>query len=136
MHDKPEVAATLYRSLAEGDKDTILSLLDPGFRGRTTAGLPLELGGTYNGPLAMLRDFWGAIARAYDAAAYPTEYLPLSDNRLLVCGTYRGVARGSGRKFEAEFTHILRFTDGRVSELIQLTDSAQWTAALEPSDTE
>lgn len=136
MHDKPAIAAALYRSLADGDKDTILSLLDPAFRGHTTAGLPLELGGHYNGPASMLRNFWGAIARAFDAAAYPTDYLLLSDNRLLVCGTYRGVARGSGRRFEADFTHILRFADNRVSELIQLTDSAQWAAALETVDTE
>lgn len=134
MNEDSEKAAALYRSLAEGDRDIILSLLAPEFRGHTTAGLPLGLGGDYNGPAAMLRDFWGGIARAYIAAAYPAEFLPVSDGRLLVYGTYRGVARKSGRSLEAEFTHILRFSDGRISELTQLTDSAQWVAALDTTD--
>lgn len=128
-----DIAAALYRSLAAGDRNDIVARLHPDFTGHTTAGLPLGLGGDYHGPEAMLRQFWGGIARAWIAAAYPTEFLSLGHDRLLVCGVYRGRGRQSGTEFEAEFTHILRFVDGRIIELAQLTDSAIWTQALEPT---
>ena len=46
-------------------------------------------------------------------------------------GHYRGNARRSGRTLEAEFTHVLRFnSDGQVTSLRQLTDTAAWIEAL------
>ncbi|MFD6894653.1 nuclear transport factor 2 family protein [Rhodococcus sp. NPDC060086] len=132
MTDRAEVAAGLYRSLAEGNRGDILSRLHPTFSGHTTAGLPLGLGGVYGSPQTMLRDFWGQIARSWIAAAYPSEYLPLDDDRLLVRGVYRGRGKKSGTEFDAEFVHILRFDGDRIVELTQLTDSARWAHALEP----
>lgn len=131
MTDRPDVAAGLYRSLAEGDRDGILTRLHPAFTGHTTAGLPLGLGGEYASPQAMLRDFWGGIARSWTAAAYPSEFVRLDDGRLLVRGLYRGHGRKSGTEFDAEFVHILRFDGDRIIELVQLTDSARWAHALE-----
>ncbi|MDH6282647.1 nuclear transport factor 2 family protein [Prescottella agglutinans] len=133
MTSHSDIAAALYRSLAAGDRNEILARLHPDFTGHTTAGLPLGLGGDYRGPEAMLRRFWGGIARAWIAAAHPTEFLPLGHDRLLVRGVYRGRGRQSGTEFEAEFIHILRFVDDCIIELAQLTDSAIWAHALEPA---
>lgn len=136
MNDFVDVAAGLYNSLAIGDKPGILSRLHPEFVGHTTAGFPLGLGGDYHSPEAMLREFWGAIARSWAAAAHPTEYAPLNSDRLLVRGTYRGRGREAGTEFDAAFTHILRFREGRIVELDQLTDSVRWAAALQHASTQ
>lgn len=136
MIDRAEYAAVLYRSLAIGERADILARLHPDFVGHTTAGLPLDLGGDYHGPESMLREFWGGIAREYVAAAEPTEFIPIDDDRLLVRGVYRGHGKRSGLELEAEFTHILRFADDRIVELAQLTDSARWAQALTSAESE
>lgn len=130
-----DVAAGLYHALAVGDRDDILARLSPEFVGHTTSGLPLGLGGSYHSPESMLRGFWGGIARVWIAAAYPTEYVSLDGDRLLVRGVYRGRGKKSGTVFEAEFVHILRFDGDLIIELAQLTDSARWAEALGPTTT-
>jgi 2-(1,2-epoxy-1,2-dihydrophenyl)acetyl-CoA isomerase len=130
--EKETLATRLYRALAAGDREGLEEILHPGFEGRTTEGLPLALGGTYAGPDAMRREFWGRIARSYHAQAEPAEFGHLDDGRLLVTGRYTGEARESGGKLDARFVHLLRFAEGRVAALDQLTDSARWTEALAP----
>jgi 2-(1,2-epoxy-1,2-dihydrophenyl)acetyl-CoA isomerase len=124
-----QIAADLYQALANGDRARLTELLHPDFEGRTTEGLPLGLGGSYHGRDAMCRDFWGRIARSYAARAVPSEYCSLPDGRLMVTGRYTGTAR-TGGVLDAEFVHFLTFTDGRISGIVQLTDSARWASAL------
>ncbi|MFE9322305.1 enoyl-CoA hydratase-related protein [Nocardia sp. NPDC052278] len=127
-----ELAADLYNALAAGDRERLVALLHPRFEGRTTEGLPFELGGVYRGPDAMRRDFWGRIAKHYTARAVPTRFNWLDDGRLAITGRYTGNARVGHGKLDAEFIHILTFTQGRISGLIQLTDSERWCEALTP----
>jgi 2-(1,2-epoxy-1,2-dihydrophenyl)acetyl-CoA isomerase len=126
------IAADLYQALADGDRARLAELLHPGFEGRVTEGLPLGLGGVYRGPDAMCRDFWGRIARSYAARVVPSEFCLLPDGRLMVTGRYAGTAP-SGGVLDAEFVHFLTFTDGQISGLVQLTDSARWASALAAS---
>jgi 2-(1,2-epoxy-1,2-dihydrophenyl)acetyl-CoA isomerase len=130
-HAEPaQLAAQLYEALAAGHADRLRALLHPSFTGRTTAGLPLGLGGDYDSPEAMTSDFWWSIGRHYRARAEPGQFLPLADGGLLVLGRYTGTARAGGGRLDAAFAHLLRFTDGQISELAQYTDSARWAAAL------
>ena len=124
-----QIATELYQVLADGDGARLAALLHPGFEGQVTEGLPLGLGGRYHGPEAMRRDFWGQIARSFEARAEPASYCPLPDGRLMVTGRYTGTARGGGR-LDAEFVHFLTFSGEQVIGLVQLTDSARWASAL------
>jgi 2-(1,2-epoxy-1,2-dihydrophenyl)acetyl-CoA isomerase len=78
----------------------------------------------------MTEDFWWTIGRHYRARAEPGQFLALADGGLLVLGRYTGTARAGGGRLDAAFAHVLRFTDGRISELTQYTDSARWAGAL------
>lgn len=124
-----QIAADLYQALADGDQGRLAELLHQSFEGHATEGLPLGLGGAYHGPDAMCREFWGRIARSYTARVVPSEFCLLPDGRLMVTGRYAGTAR-SGGILDAEFVHFLTFTDGQISGLVQLTDSARWASAL------
>lgn len=125
-------AADLYEALATGDRERLDALLHPRFEGRTTAGLPFELGGVYHGPDAMRRDFWGKIAKHYAARAVPERFSWLDDGRLAVIGTYTGNARTGNGVLAADFIHLWSFEQGRISGLTQLTDSERWRRALTP----
>ncbi len=124
-------AQQLYRALAAGDRDALMTLLHPDFVGQVTDGLPLDMGGRHDGPEAMRRDVWWTIGRHYKVEVQPEEFRLLDDGRLFVAGYYRGEGRTSGRRLDAAFIHLIGFAaDGRIGSLKQLTDSAVWVQAL------
>jgi ketosteroid isomerase-like protein len=82
-------ARALYAALAAGDREQLDVLLHPEFTGRTAEGMPFGIGGDHDGPAAMRRNGWGAIARHFEARAEPERFLDLADGRLLVTGRYR-----------------------------------------------
>jgi 2-(1,2-epoxy-1,2-dihydrophenyl)acetyl-CoA isomerase len=128
---KVSTAQRLYRALAAGDRAALSTLLHPDFVGHATDGLPLDMGGRHDGPEAMQRNLWWTIGRHYKVEAQPEDFRVLDDGRLFVAGHYRGEGRASGRRLEAEFIHLIEFTDdGRIASLNQLTDSAAWVHAL------
>ncbi len=131
--DDTALVLSLYPALVGWDRATLDALLDPDFVGEATAGLPLGLGGRYESAQCARRDFWGVIGRHFDVAAHPTETHVLPDGRVLVRGTYLGSARETGRKFEADFVHLVTVAGGRLTALVQITDSARWAEALVPA---
>ncbi len=124
-------AQQLYRALAAGDREALMTLLHPDFVGHVTDGLPLDMGGRHDGPEAMRRDVWWTIGRHYKVEVQPEEFRLVDDRRLFVAGYYRGEGRASGRRLDAAFIHLIGFAaDGRIASLEQLTDSAAWVQAL------
>lgn len=120
-----------YPALVAGDEATLLELLDPAFVGRLAEGMPEGLGGLREGAEAMIREGWWAVGRAFAVRAEPQEWIPCADGRLLVLGRYRGRHRGTGGAVDAGFAHLWSARDGRLVELVQLTDTARWAAAVE-----
>ena len=139
------LARELYRALAVWDVPALDAVFHPRLHGRTTAGLPLDLGGSYDGPEAMRKNFYSKIGRNFDARAVPARFAMLGegegerkrDPTLLVQGEYVGRARPQhgGGELRAEFVHLLGFADGRIVSLEQITDSHAWHEALkQPGD--
>ena len=120
-------AVRLYDALARGDVTETLASLHPEFRGYASAGMPLGVGGSHDGPERMLLDCWAVVFATYDIAPAPDEILVLPEGRLVAVGEYRGTERATAREVRAAFAHILRVRDGLVSELRQITDTAAWT---------
>ncbi len=126
----PPAAARLYAAFAADDASALLAALTPDFRGVVADGMPLDLGGTYDGPEQMLSAVWGAVADDLDVTPVPDEYLDAGDGRVVAVGRYRGTVRATGAEIDAAFAHLLRIKDDRIAELIQITDTARWHAAL------
>lgn len=126
-----ETARALYSALATGNREVLKDVLHPSFTGHTTPGLPFGLGGDYADATDMRRNFWGGIAQEYRASAQPIELVGLDDGRLYVSGTYVGVGTSTGETLDAEFVHVLTFVDGKISRLVQLTDSHRWHEAVD-----
>jgi uncharacterized protein len=95
--------------------------------------MPEGLGGSYEGPEAMLRRCWAPVFALLDVRPVPDEYLPAGADRVVVIGRYLGTARPTGRPLSAAFAHVLRFADGLVTELVQITDTQRWHEALAAS---
>lgn len=125
-------AQRFYQALAAGDRAVLDELLHPQFVGTTTRGLPLNLGGVYQGPEQMRRHFWGTLARHYQARAEIEQIVRVAEDQLQVVGVYTGHGIKSGTPLDARFVHLLRFRGGRLLALEQITDSGAWQAALTP----
>jgi 2-(1,2-epoxy-1,2-dihydrophenyl)acetyl-CoA isomerase len=123
-------ARRLYDAFAAHDGNALLTVLTPEFRGVVAEGMPGGLGGVYDGAETMLRQCWAPVFRLLDLRPGPAEYLPVAADRMIVLGRYEGTARATGRTLSAAFAHVLRFTDGRVSEIVQITDTGRWRDAL------
>jgi ketosteroid isomerase-like protein len=128
--DNLQRARRLYEGFESRDIRALLAALAPDFRGVACDGMPEGLGGSYDGPEAMLRDCWARVLVLADVRPVPDEYLAACDDRVVVIGRYLGSARRTGRPLSAAFAHILRFTDGLVTELVQITDTERWHEAL------
>jgi uncharacterized protein len=129
--DNMRTARQLYDAFNSQDARTLLAVLAPGFRGVVSDGMPDGLGGSYHGPEAMLHDCWARVFVLLDVRPVPDEYLPAGSDRIVVIGHYLGIARSSGRPLSAAFAHILRFANGLVTELVQITDTQRWHEALD-----
>jgi 2-(1,2-epoxy-1,2-dihydrophenyl)acetyl-CoA isomerase len=129
---RADLARALYAALAAGDREQLDTLLHPEFTGRTAEGMPFGIGGDHDGPAAMRRNGWGAIARHFEARAEPERFLDLADGRLLVTGRYRGRGRQGGAALDAAFAHLIAVDQGRIKSLEQFTDTARWHDAAGP----
>ena len=125
-------ARRLYAALANGDGAALDDLLHANFVGRLAEGMPFGIGGAHEGPDAMRRNGWGAIARHFAARAEPERFFALSEDQLLVTGHYRGEGKSGGAVLDAEFAHLLFFENGRIRELTQFTDTGRWRDAASP----
>jgi uncharacterized protein len=130
MTEVLDTARRLYDAFAAHDAERLVALLHPDFRGEVTAGLPHDLGGVYEGPEAMLRDCWARALGVLDTGPVPDELVETRDSGVVALGRYRGHGCESGRPHDAAFVHVLRFREGRVLRLLQITDSRRWAEAL------
>lgn len=127
-----ELVRELYAALRDGDRAAVAALLAPDFAATFTEGLPFGIGATHTG-LDAIEHGWWAIGRSFAIRAEPEDWIDCADGRLLVLGRYAGRARSTDRPLEAAFAHLWSERDGRLSRLVQITDSAQWLAALRDS---
>ncbi|MEW5420886.1 enoyl-CoA hydratase-related protein [Amorphus sp. 3PC139-8] len=126
---KTQLVRDFYAALAAGDRDTLEALIDPAFVGHGAEGMPFGIGGAHDGAEAMRRNFWGVIARNFEARAEADEIVALDDGRLLVTGRYRGKGRNGGGPLDAAFAHLISTANGRITSLSQFTDTARWQDA-------
>lgn len=132
MPTASEIVKGFYAATQAPDAAALLALLHPDFVAHTAPGMPCGAGGTFHGPQEALTQVWGAVYKTYDTAPYDETWQETADGTVVVTGHYRGTARATGRPYEAEFVHLWRVTDGRISWLHQYTDTARWHQALAP----
>lgn len=127
---EPEVNALLriYSAINRGDIDELAA--DVAHDIEWNLPEPVPWGGTRHGPDG-IRAFADSFRDHIDGNwADPDDFL-LAEDRIVVLGRLRGLARESGQAFEVEFAHVWTLTDGVASRLRAFYDTAPVIAALQ-----
>jgi ketosteroid isomerase-like protein len=119
------IAHKFYDGLSGADPTALLGLLTDDFEGLVSAGMPHGVGGPHHGREDML-GVWATINALYDVAVEPSEFLAVSDDRIVVVGTYRGAARDGDAVVDATFAHVITTRGEQMASLQQITDTARW----------
>lgn len=130
MATASEIVRRFYVAAQAADGAAILAVLHPRLEAHTAPGMPCGAGGTFHGPEKALAHVWGPVFREYNTAPYDETWEETTAGTVVVTGHYRGTARKTGHPYEAEFVHLWRVTDDKISWLHQYTDTASWHAAL------
>ena len=117
----------VYDAFAKGDLPAVLGVMDDKIEWIEPANLPFD---NQTGPQAVAENIFGRVMTMIpNLTVNPREFIDGGDI-VVSLGTYRGQAADTGNELEAEFAHVWRFTDEKVTGFQVLTDTHGWLKAL------
>ena len=82
-------------------------------------------GNPWIGPDAIVQNLFVKLAGDWDAfTVHPKEFHDAGDT-VVAEGRYTGTHKATGKSLDAQFCHVLRFKDGKVTSFQQFVDTAQ-----------
>jgi ketosteroid isomerase-like protein len=130
MNDHVELVKGIYDGFARGDVPGVLSRLDPNVEWVEAEGYAYADGNPYTGPDRVLHGIFMRLATDWDGfVVRATEILPTPTGALSM-GRYAGTYKASGRSIDAQFAHVWRIANGKVTAFQQFTDTAQFANAM------
>lgn len=122
-----ELVRHFYDLFKAGNKD-YMNLCNDDIEWNAMEGMPS--GGRYVGKQAVFgRYFPSMLSNFAEFHAVPDEFID-AGKAVIVLGKYKGVAKNTGKKFEAPFAHVYKIKEGRISAFRQYADTAKIQQAL------
>ena len=116
---------SLYTSLARGDAPAAFAKMDPEIVWYEAENFPYSDRNPYVGPAAVAEGVFQRLATEWDGfQAIPDEFLDAGDT-IVVMGRYRATYKATEIALDAQFVHVWRLRDGKVTGFQQYTDTAQ-----------
>ena len=129
--DAAEEVEALYRAYNRGEVATVLEAMDPHIAWREAEGNPYRpASGTLIGPDAIVEELFAKLATEWDGFSVGPERFHGAGDIVVVEGRYTGVYKATGRAVDAQFCHVWRMTDGKLSAFQQYTDTGQFQQAM------
>ncbi len=120
-----EFIESLYGALARGDGPAVLAAMDPAIVWTEAENFPYADRNPYIGSAAVAEGIFFRLATEWDDfQAIPAEFLDAGDT-VVVTGRYRGTFKATRAALDAQFAHVWRLRDGKVTAFQQYTDTAQ-----------
>ena len=120
-----DLIRNLYVAFARGDGPTVIAGMDPAIVWSEAENFPYADHNPYVGPAAVGEGIFFRLATEWDNfQALPAEFLGAGDT-VVVLGRYQGTYKATGSPLDAQFAHIWRLRDAKVTAFNQYTDTAQ-----------
>jgi ketosteroid isomerase-like protein len=122
-----ELVRQFYDLFKARDKG-YLNLCSDDIEWNTMEGMPS--GGRYMGKQAVFELYFPSMLSNFaEFHAITGEFID-AGNVVIVLGKYKGVAKNTGKKFEAPFAHVYKIKEGRIASFRQYADTAKIQQAL------
>jgi ketosteroid isomerase-like protein len=125
-----EVVRALYEAFARGDGPAALANMHPEIVWNEAENFPYADCNPYVGPMAIAQGIFLRLATEWDNfQAIPDEILDAGDT-IVALGHYKATHKATGNPLHAQFAHIWRLRDGKITAFQQYTDTAQAARAV------
>ena len=119
------IVESLYAAIAREDGPAALTQMDPEIVWYEAENFPYADRNPYIGPAAVAEGVFFRLATEWDNfQALPDEFLDAGDT-IIVPGRYRATCKATGIALDAQFLHLWRLRNGKVTAFQQYTDTAQ-----------
>jgi ketosteroid isomerase-like protein len=120
------VLEEIYEAVLSRDIPSVLAHFDPEIEYRLAEGHLYSPGGeTWVGGEAVVRNFFARAGREWDRSSISRREFHVGGDTVVVEGRYGGVYKATGKRFDAQFCHVWKLSDGRAKSFQQYLDTAQ-----------
>jgi hypothetical protein len=125
-----DLIQSLYAAFARGDGAAVLASMDPAIVWNEAENFPYADRNPYVGHAAIAEGIFFRLATEWDHfQALPSELLDAGDT-VVALGYYKATYKATGAPLNAQFAHIWRLRDAKITAFQQYTDTAQAAHAV------
>lgn len=126
-----DAVRAIYDAFAKGDVPTVLAGMDPSIEWREAEGNPYQpSGAAWVGPDAIVDNLFVKLGSEWDGFAVHPQQFHDAGETVVVEGRYSGTYKATGADVDAQFCHVFRFRNDKVTSFQQFTDTAQFQATM------
>ncbi len=123
MADSVGLVRGVYEAFAKGDVQTVLGLLSEKVEWNEAEHFPYWPGGPFIGPQAVLTGVFARIPNDFDGFAVDVRRLVGGGDTVLAELRYRGTAKATGKRLDAQVAHVWDVRDGKIVRFQQYADT-------------
>ena len=131
MGQNTDLARKLYDAFAAGDIESVMGAMDPNIEWFEAEGNPYDPGGPFVGPQGILDGLFVRLGTEWDDFRVTPKEFRETDSGVVVEGRYTGVYKETGKAMDAEFAHVWKLKDGKITTFKQYTDTHQMQQVLQ-----
>ena len=120
---------SLYGSFNQGDIETVVAAMDPNIQWKSADNNIFGHTEPQVGPQAVVSNVFMRLANEVDGFQVNTSEIFDNGESVVVQGNYSGTFKSTGKSLGAEFVHIWKTKDGKLTHFRQYTDTKAWAAA-------
>ena len=121
-----QMVRDLYEAFGQGDVPTVLGAMDPDVQWREAEGNPYQMSGAaWVGPDAILQNLFVKLGADWDGfTVQPKDFHDAGDT-VVVEGRYTGTHKATGKILDAQYCHVFKIRNGKLTSFQQFVDTAQ-----------
>ena len=130
-HDNTKIIQTAYAAFGRGDIPALLNQLSDKVDWQAVVGVGpnVPTGGRRVGH-AQVKQFFSQLVESVEFKRFePREFIAERD-KVVVLGSYEGVAKKTGRAFKSDWVMVYTIADGKVAHFREYADVVAITAAF------
>lgn len=129
--DNVALAKNLYDAFGRGDIPAVLGGMSPDVRWSEAESNPyMPSGEAWVGPNAVLENLFVKLGGEWDGFGVHPKTFHAAGNAVVIEGRYTGTPKATGKSMDAQFCHIMEFSNGKLTRFQQYTDTSKLREAM------